>query len=82
MNRRNESFMPSHGWMVANKLRDYLAWIFLAILFLLVIIIAQIRYGIVRDCDDIYDRTFETRSYWITVQAGSMEPECPQPEHS
>lgn len=71
--------MPSHSGLFFNRLRDYLAWLFLANLFVMSILLFGIKMTVDHDCQDIYTRQFKALGYWLIFEAGSTRPDCPQP---
>lgn len=78
MSKHRAEHLPSHTWLFFNKLRDWLAVIFVMVLLIIFIACWTIRYSINRDCTEPYKRNSIVLGYWIHVSAGSTEINCPQ----
>lgn len=76
---RHPEGLPTHRWMLANKLRDWLAYLFIFVLICIAIAIASVHAIVQHNCEDWYKRDAQIFSKWIHVEVGSNKEGCPMP---
>lgn len=69
---------PTHGWVISSRINKWLALIFMVLLLVTFIAVWTVRYGIERDCSDIYKRDLTAGGYWLHFEVGSTKSTCPQ----
>lgn len=77
--KRSDGSLPGHRWLFMNRVRDYVAYIAVALLIVVSLSAFAIGYSLRRDCSNIDEREFKLFGYWLTTRAGMSKDECPQP---
>lgn len=69
--------LPSHRFLIMNNVTNWLAGIFLFLVLVMFIAVWTVTYTIRRDCQHPYHRELKLFSYWVNIQSGSTQKECP-----
>lgn len=78
MSRRNSA--PTHSWVISSTINKWLALAFIVSILFWGIAIWTVTYTLRRECNDVYKRDIKTFGYWLHIEAGSTDMECPQYE--
>jgi sterol desaturase/sphingolipid hydroxylase (fatty acid hydroxylase superfamily) len=73
---------PTYSWVFLSQVNKWLALAFILLIIVVLIIVFIIRAVIAHDCHDYHDyykRDIKVPGYWIHLDVGSTDKECPQP---
>lgn len=79
--KRGAEHLPTHRWLLKDRLMDKLAWIFIALIIVVTMSVVAITYSLKRDCTNVDVRDYELGGYWYHTEMGKIGEGCPAPYH-